>query len=114
MPESVDASPTVAFPLDEVARLEGRAMLALTLSVGSVLVGWLCTLPLGLFALFLAIQSEAGILRLEDQGPLPEVIRARLARLQYRVRWSMVLGAIGTLSFLVSLIRFLWLYLSSV
>lgn len=113
MPESVDTSPTVALPLDEVARLEGRTWLALVLSIGSALIGWLCTLPLGVFALFLAIQAEAGALRLEDQGPLPEAIHRRLMRLRQRTRWSLVLGAIGTVSFLVSLIRFLWLYFSS-
>jgi len=88
-------------------------MLALALGIASALIGWLCTLPLGVFALFLAIQAEAGILRLEDQDPLPESVRERLIRLQRRARWSLVLGLVGTVSFLVSLIRFLWLYLLS-
>jgi len=111
--EPADAPPAVKLPLDEVARLEGRTWLALVLGIISALIGWLCTLPLGVFALFLAIQSEAAILRLEDHDPLPEVVRERLIRLQRRARWSLVLGVIGTVSFLVSLIRFLWLYLSS-
>ncbi len=114
MSEPVGASPAENVPLEEVARLEGRAMLALTLGIASALIGWLCTLPLGVFALFLAIQVEAGLLRLEDHNPLPEVVRERLIRLQRRARWSLVLGVIGTVSFLVSLVRFLWLYLSSV
>jgi hypothetical protein len=111
--EPADAPPAVISPLAEVARLEGRTWLALVLGIISALIGWLCTLPLGVFALFLAIQSEAAILRLEDHDPLPEVVRERLIRLQRRARWSLVLGVIGTVSFLVSLIRFLWLYLSS-
>ncbi len=114
MPEPADTPPAVIWPLDEVARLEGRTLLALALGLASALIGWLCTLPLGVFALFLAIQAEAGILRLEDHDPLPEAVRERLTRLQRRARWSLALGVIGTVSFLVSLVRFLWLYLSSV
>ncbi len=100
-------------PSDEIARLEGRAMLGFALGVVSVLIGWLCTIPLGVFALFLAIQAQAGAFRLEDQSSLSEPARRRLERLQQRARWSLTLGAIGTVLFLVSLVRFLWLYLSS-
>ncbi|MFQ3580438.1 MAG: hypothetical protein SNJ62_08435 [Chloracidobacterium sp.] len=100
-------------PIDELVRLEGRAFLGLALGIAAALVGWLCTLPLGVFALFFAIQAEAGRLRFEERAELPEGYRLRLVTLRRRVRWALALGGIGTVLFLVSLVRFLWLYLSS-
>lgn len=100
-------------PRHDVVWLEGRAFLGLTLGALSALAGWLCTIPIGVIALFLAIQTQAGILRLEEDAELPSDLRRRLPALQRRARWALALGGIGTVSFLVSLIRFLWLYFSS-
>ncbi|OYT70772.1 MAG: hypothetical protein CFK52_10095 [Chloracidobacterium sp. CP2_5A] len=105
------SSPAIRPPGSELAQLEARAWLGLTLGVLSALIGWLCTLPIGVFALFLAIQTEAGVLRLEESIELPADLFQRLASLRRRARWALALGGVGTALFLASLARFLWLYL---
>lgn len=103
-------APLADGPHRELARLEGRAFLGLTLGAASALVGWLCTIPIGVIAVFLAIQAQAGVLRLEENADLPDDLRRRIAGLHRRARWALALGGVGTVSFLVSLARFLWLY----
>ncbi len=97
----------------ELGWLEGRAFLGLTLGFISALSGWLCTIPLGIIAVFLAIQAQAGTLRLQETAELSADLQHRLAVLQHRARWALALGGVGTVSFLVSLVRFLWLYFAS-
>lgn len=110
------SSPMTRLPDGELAQLEARAWLGLALGALSALIGWLCAIPIGVFALFLAIQAEAGVSRLEEGreegAELPDSLAERLAGLRRRARWALALGAIGAVLFLASLFRFLWLYLS--
>lgn len=79
----------------ELLSYQNRAMLGMVLGVVSIPFSFFCVFPIGLFAFFLGVQSQAGLIKLEVQEGRD---RATIAR---------VCGGIGTVLFVVRLILYL-------
>jgi hypothetical protein len=93
---------TAVSPNPEAERLalKNKAQIALLIGLVSVALGWLIKLPIGAIALFMGIQAEAGLLRLEaSEG-------------RKFARAAIISGGAGFLMFLAALAYNLWPLLS--
>ena len=75
----------------ELMSYQNRAILGMILGILSIPLSFICVFPVGLFAFFLGVQSQAGLIKLEVMEGRD---RATIAR---------VCGGIGTVLFFVNL-----------
>lgn len=85
----------------ELLSYQNRAMLGMVLGVISIPLSLFCIFPIGVFAFFLGVQAQVGLLKLDVTEGRD---RARIARF---------CGGIGSVLFLIRLIIFLFQLLRS-